>query len=801
MNDDAQRIAELRKLIDQHNRLYYTQAAPQISDHDFDALLRELIDLEEKHPDLITPDSPTQRVGGEPIEGFKTVPHAQRMMSIDNTYSRGELQAWYDRTLKTIVKTQTPDSDNALFPNTNNALPAPTLVLEPKIDGVAVSLRYEQGQLTQALSRGDGKRGDDITHNVRTIRAIPLTLHTDKTAHKTVSDTVYSTVSSAAPPNTPAPEKAAKKGIAPTPEDKKVSDTVSSVVPSGTPEKDPKKGISPFLIPEVLEVRGEIFMPDAEFQRINDSREAQGLDRFANPRNATAGTLKSLDPATAAERRLMFYAHGRGELVPNNFNSHHEFLAVLRAFGLPTNEHTQTVDTFDDAWRFIEAFQETRNTLGYATDGAVIKIDDHALQEQLGATRKAPRWCIAYKYAAEQASTTLLNVEWQVGKTGKLTPRATMQPVLLAGTTVQHATLHNYGEVHRKDIRIGDTVVIEKAGEIIPQVKSVVIAKRLSNAKPITPPKHCPICKSDIAIDYDTKRVNDIERYETRCEAAKKKAEKEGTDPQLPDKPEPLGPADESARYCTNPECPAQFREKLIWFVGRNQMDIDGLGEKAIHQLADAGLLKTFGDVYNLHTQRDKLLELERMGEKKVENLLAGIEASKSQGLARVLAGLGIRQIGSSSSAALAQHFGDIDTLANADPDDIAQVEDIGPITAQSIHDFLNSPAGQHLIQELKDAGVRLTEEKLAVPTADTSGDKSGGPFAGKTIVITGTFEAFDRNELKTRLTKLGAKVTGSVSKNTDLLLAGEKAGSKLAKAEQLGVETWDETKLREWLD
>ncbi len=727
MPSDAKRIAELRKLIDQHNRLYYTEAAPQISDHDFDSLLRELIDLEEKHPDLITPDSPTQRVGGEPIDGFKTIPHAQRMMSIDNTYNRDELRAWYDRTLKAIGNLQSSIVD---------PISTITLTLEPKIDGVAVSLRYEKGQLVQALSRGDGKRGDDITHNVRTIRAIPLTLNTE--------------------------------------------------------DADP---------PDVLEVRGEIFMPDAEFQRINDNREAQDLDRFANPRNATAGTLKSLDPATAAERRLMFYAHGRGELIPNTFSSHQEFLASLRAFGLPTNEHTQTVDTFDDAWQFIESFQETRNTLGYATDGVVIKIDDHALQEQLGATSKAPRWCIAYKYAAEQATTTLLNVEWQVGKTGKLTPRATMEPVFLAGTTVQHATLHNYGEVHRKDIRIGDSVIIEKAGEIIPQVIRVDTDQRKGKEKKIAPPKSCPICKAEIAIDYDTKRLNDIERYEARCEAAKKKAEKEGAKPQLPDKPKPLGPADESARYCTNPECPAQFREKLIWFVGRNQMDIDGLGEKAIHLLADEGLLKTFGDVYNLHTQRDKLLELDRMGEKKVENLLAGIEASKSQGLARVLAGLGIRQIGASASAALAQHFGDIDTLASSDPDDIAQVEDIGPITAQSIHDFLNSPAGQHLITELKDADVKLTEERLVIPKADDTGGKSGGPFAGKTIVITGTFEAFDRNELKARLTQLGAKVTGSVSKNTDLLLAGDKAGSKLNKAEQLGIEAWDESKLIEALN
>jgi DNA ligase (NAD+) len=728
MPTPAKRIEQLRRDIDRHNRLYYVETKTEISDREFDALLRELQDLEAEHPELITTDSPTQRVGGEPIEGFRTLPHARPMMSIDNTYSREELRAWYDRTLKGITKAAGTDGDGQLFSDKDEEASGAALVLEPKIDGVAVSLRYEQGKLVQALSRGDGKRGDDITHNVRTIRAVPLILHTNKKAP-----------------------------------------------------------------PDVIEVRGEIFMPDAEFKRINDDRETKGLERFANPRNATAGTLKSLDPAVAAERRLMFYAHGRGELDPDNLESHHGFLELLRSLGLPTNEHTRLVNTFDEAWAFIETFQTKRATLGYATDGVVIKLDDIKLQEQLGATSKAPRWCIAYKYAAEQATTTLLAVDWQVGKTGKLTPRATMQPVFLAGTTVSHATLHNFGEITRKDIRIGDAVVIEKAGEIIPQVVSVVTEQRDKKSKPIKAPDRCPICESDVSIEYDTKRVNDIDKWESRCEAAKKKAEKEGRKPELPERPAPLGPSDESGRYCVNPECPAQFREKLIWFVGRNQMDIDGLGEKAILQLADAGLLKSFGDVYALHTKREQLLELERMGEKKVENLLAGIEASKSRGLSRVLAGLGISQIGASAAAALAQHFGDIDALTDADPETIAQVEDIGPITAESIHTFLTSDAGRHVIQELKEAGVDLTEEKLTPPPA--SGDS---PFVGKTVVITGTFEAYDRNELKEILTKLGAKVTGSVSKNTDLLLAGEKAGSKLDKAQELGVEIWDEAKVKE---
>ncbi len=705
MSSAAQRIEKLRQTIDRHNRLYYTQATTEISDADFDALLRELQDLEDRHPDLVTPDSPTQRVGGEPIDGFKTLEHTRPMMSIDNTYDREELQAWYDRTLKGIRNVQSA-MDNSQSENADPTLNIEhhtshiPLVLEPKIDGVAVSLRYENGQLVQALSRGDGKRGDDITHNVKTIRAIPLSLHA------AASTSVPGTFSGGAP--------------------------------------------------DVLEGRGEIFMPDAELVRINVLREAKGLEPLANPRNATAGTLKSLDPKVAAGRRLRFYAHGKGEVSPDTFTSHHHFLEQLRTLGLPTNEHTAQVDSFDDAWKFIEAFQHKRTDLGYATDGVVIKLDDHALQDALGATSKAPRWCIAYKYAAEQATTTLIKVDWQVGKTGKLTPRATMDPVLLAGTTVQHATLHNHDEIQRKDIRIGDTVVIEKAGEIIPQVIKAVTEKRPKTSKPIAPPTKCPSCASP------------IEKLE-----------------------------DEVAHRCVNPECPAQFREKLIWFVGRNQMDIDGLGEKAILQLTDAGLLKTFGDVYALHEKRDALLELDRMAEKKVDNLLAGIEASKSRRLSRVLAGLGIRHVGASAAAGLAQHFGDIDALTHADTETIAEVEDIGPITAESIHGFLNSDAGRHVIQELKDAGVDLTEEKAAPPPPPGAADS---PFAGKTIVITGTFESFDRSDLKARLTALGAKVTGSVSKNTDLVLAGEKAGSKLDKARELGVEVWDETALHKHL-
>ncbi len=664
----AYTIEKLRAEIRRHERLYYVDAAPVISDREYDELLKQLEALEAEHPDLVTDDSPTQRVGGEPINGFTTTPHALPMLSIDNTYNREELEAWLTRTLKHL------DTDQP-----------PALVLEPKVDGVAISLRYEDGLLVQALTRGDGTKGDDITHNVKTITSIPLRLEDNPLA--------------------------------------------------------------------VLEVRGEIFMPDAVFAAINQQREAEGLDLFANPRNSTAGSLKQKDPNKVA-KGLRFYAHGRGVLQGADFDTHDAFLAALRRFALPTNPETQTLDSLDAAWDYIEAFDAKRHQLGYAVDGVVIKLNDHAQQQTLGHTSKFPRWCIAYKYPAERATTKLLDIEPQVGKTGKITPRAVMEPVFVAGTTVSHASLHNYGEVARKDVRLGDTVIIEKAGEIIPQVVEVVLEHRPADAQPITPPAVCPVCGTPLQIET-------VDRQET-------------------------------ARYCPNPECPAQFREKLIHFVGRNQMDIDGLGEKLVIQLVDAGLLKTFGDIFTLHARREELLALERMAEKKLDNLVQGIEDAKSRRLARVLAGLTVRHVGNTNARLLAQRFGDIKALTLASPEDLEAVDGIGPIAAASLHDFLQSPAGQHVITELRDAGVDLTEEQVQTQT--------DSPFAGKTIVITGTFEAFDRNALKARLQDLGAKVTGSISKNTDLLLAGEKAGSKLTKANALGVEVWDEAKLQETL-
>lgn len=723
------RAAALREQLHRHNRLYYIDAAPEISDLRFDDLLRELQDLEAEYPELQTPDSPTQRVGGAPIEGFTTVAHSSPMLSIDNTYSREELEAWYTRTLTTLMKPRAAEqSDKA--PDPLPAPPqddAPTLILEPKIDGVALALRYEAGILTQALTRGDGTQGDDITHNIKTVRAIPLKL--DPTQQK---------------------------------------------------------------IPGVLEVRGEIYMPHAVFTQVNARREKEDLDLFANPRNSTAGTLKQKDP-TKVIPGLAFIAHGRGETSTPLTETHSDFLQLIQQWGLPTHAHTTTADSIDQAWDFIADFENTRTTLPYDTDGVVIKFDRYDVQDQLGSRSKSPRWCIAYKYAAEQATTTLEAVEWQVGKTGKLTPRATMTPVFLAGTTVTHATLHNFGEMLRKDIRLGDTVVIQKAGEIIPQVVEVVLDQRPKNTKPPHAPDRCPECDTPVSAEMDGKRIQEIEVHARKVEREIAKAEKENRPPETIEPPAPLGPLDETARYCPNPECPAQFRERLAHFVGRNQMDIDALGEKTIHQLADAGLIQNLGDIFRLHEKRDKLLALDRMAEKKVENLIQGIEDAKSRGLARVLAGLTIRHVGANGAKIFARAFGDIDALLAADLEQLQALEDVGPITAKSLHDFLHADAGQHVINELRDAHVNLTEPQ---PSTSSLTPQASNLFTNKTIVLTGTLEHFKRNDLKEKLEALGAKVSGSVSKNTDLLIAGESAGSKLTKAEKLGVEVWDEPQL-----
>lgn len=682
-------IEKLREEIREHDRKYYVNAQPSISDQEYDRLLDRLKQLESEHPESITPDSPTQRVGGAPIDGFTTVTHARPMLSIDNTYDVENLYKWARRCCEALGQDEIEAGDDQCV------IPGGYLV-EPKIDGVAINLRYEKGLLALASTRGDGAQGDDVTQNVKTIRSVPLRLK-----------------ATGAPP-----------------------------------------------VPDVLEVRGEIFMPAAEFERINAAFADAGEQTFANPRNATAGTLKQLNSAAVAQRRLECIAHGQGEVSTDEFASQTEFSAALAKWGVPTNPLATTCNTIGEVWKKIEEFATTRADLPYGVDGVVVKVDRYDLREQLGTTSRFPRWCIAYKYPAEQAVTKLLAVDWQVGKTGKLTPRAKMEPVFVAGTTVQHATLHNLGEIHRKDIRVGDTVIIEKAGEIIPQVVRVDLKQRPDNLSPIDPPEACPECEGEVESEHDDS-------------------------------------GKETARHCMNPECPAQLRERLIHFSARGQMDIDGLGEKIVVQLADAGLLNSFGDVFELHKERDKILELERMGAKKVDNLLAGIEAAKSRGLDRVLSGLGIRHVGSTVSKILAKHYRSIDAMQSATEEDIrtfkvgGEESGIGPEIAASLFHFLQSEAGKMVIDELRSAGVVLELPKAEI-------DATEQVFAGKTFVVTGKLETYTRDEIHALVEQLGGKASSSVSKNTDYLVAGEKAGSKLAKAEQLGVAVLSEAEFEQ---
>ena len=666
--NEVDRVRALRVLLDRANRAYYVDADPIMSDRDFDARLEELASLEVRHPELHDPDSPTSRVGGEPVAGFETAVHAVPMTSIDNTYSIEDLKAWHERVVKGL--------DDLVEPGGFG------MVCDPKIDGVAISLRYESGRLVSATTRGDGTKGDVITSNVRAMRSIPVRLDTE----------------------------------------------------------------SP---PAIFEVRGEIVMPNSSFERLNVEREAAGEPLFANARNSTAGTLKSLDPKITAGRGLRFLAHGRGEVVGVDLDGYAGFLEIAKSYGLPVNDRSESFDSIDAVIERVESFRADRQSLDFGVDGMVIRVDRFDLQAELGATAKAPRWAIAFKYPAEQATTTLIAVEWLVGKGGTLTPRATMEPVFVAGTTVQHATLHNIEEIRRKDIRVGDRVVVEKAGEIIPQVVEPLAASRSGGERPIEPPSNCPDCGGSI--------------------------EQEG--PKL---------------YCTNPECPAQFREKLKWFVGRDQMDIDGLGEKLIDQLVDADLVHHFADLFKL--ERDDLLGLERMGEKSADKLLEGLEAARGRGLARVLSGLGIRHIGASAAKTLARNFPDAEALLAADFDTLEALPDFGEITARSLHEHLASEPARDAFERLAAVDV-LLESDLYRSEADAE-PASDSCFTGKTIVITGTLESFGRKELGERLEFLGATITGSVSKKTDLLIAGEKAGSKLQKASDLGVEIWDEARL-----
>jgi DNA ligase (NAD+) len=653
MSAVAKRAEELCRLIYYHNYKYYVEASPEISDREFDKLLTELKQIEEAHPELITPDSPTQRVGGQPIEGFQTVVHREAMLSIDNTYNPDELRE-FDRRIR-------------------KALPKETVVyvVELKIDGVAISLTYEEGRFTVGATRGDGERGDDVTHNLRTIYELPLSLQTDKP-------------------------------------------------------------------PTLFEARGEVYMTRADLVRINRQRQSKGLEALANPRNSAAGALKLLDPRESAERRLRLFTYAMRVVEGISVKSHLESLDLLRRLGLPVNPHIESFDSIEKVIEYCSSWADRRHDLPYDTDGMVIKVNDFGQRRRLGSTSKAPRWVVAYKFAAEQALTKLHKVEVQVGKTGMLTPVAHLEPVQLAGTTVSRASLHNADEISRKDIRVGDMVVVEKAGEIIPYVVRSEPGARTGNEKVFQFPTKCPVCGAP------------VER-------------------------------DEGGVYyrCTGPACPAQLKERLRFYAHRNAMDIEGLGEAIIDQLVDDGLVRSIPDIYGLTFEQ--LVDLERMGKKSAQNLLDGIGASKSRGLGRVLTGLGVRHVGEHVAELLAEEFGNIDDLMAASAERLNEIDGIGPVLAESISRFFHSAVGRKVIGDLRSHEVKLTEDRKARPAG-------GADLTGKTLVVTGTLERYSRDEIERLIKQLGGKATGSVSKKTDYVVAGENAGSKLEKAKQLGV-------------
>lgn len=656
---DLAEADKLRREIRHNEYLYYVLDAPEITDAEYDRMMVRLRELEARYPDSIPADSPTQRVGGRASSQFTEVRHLEPLLSLGNVFSAEELRAFDER-----VRSGLPAGSKVEY------------VMEPKIDGLACSLIYENGKLVRAATRGDGVVGENVTANVRTIRSIPLTLK----------------------------------------------------VPDGE------------TVPELLDVRGEVYMPRQAFMRLNEQRAERGENEFANPRNAAAGSLRQLDPQVTASRSLSFFAYylvGEGAQP-----KHSESLALLAHYGFKVSENYKVVENIDEAIKYIGDFNEQRQGLSYDTDGAVIKVNDVYQQRILGATGKDPRWATAYKYPPEQAETTLEDIDWRVGRTGVLTPTAVLTPVKLSGSVISRATLHNEDFIRAKDIRIGDRVVINKAGEIIPEVLRVVVEKRSGDEKEVEIPSVCPECGWRV--------------------------ERQG---------------EEAAIRCTNPHCPALGREGLIHFVSRDAMNIDGCGPSVINAMLDAGLVRDAADLYSL--RKDDLLKLERMGEKSADNLLAALAESKKNELDKLLFALGIRHVGAKVARILATEFGSMEKLQQAQPEELAQIRDIGDKIAESVVTWLNVPANIDLVERLAAAGLTMT----FTPPAS----QEDNPFFGKTLVFTGTMPTLGRAEAKTMAQDVGAKVSGSVSKKTDYVIAGAEAGSKLEKAQQLGVTVIDE--------
>ncbi|KXS77314.1 DNA ligase (NAD(+)) LigA [Listeria monocytogenes] len=661
---DKKRYEELINILDQYSYDYYVIDNPTVEDAEYDQKMQELLKIEEAHPEWVTPESPSKRVGGEVLEGFKKVAHDTPMLSLANAFNQEDL-ADFDRRIRDKV------GDDIAY------------MCELKIDGLAVSLQYENGKYKQGATRGDGTIGEDITANLRTIRSIPMKLQKD-----------YS-----------------------------------------------------------IEVRGEAFMPKRSFQKLNEIREEEGQMLFANPRNAAAGSLRQLDTKIAASRNLDIFLYAVADFGEMGVETHSAGLDMLETLGLKVNKERRLCNSLEEVYAYIEEWTEKRAGLAYDIDGIVLKLNNLEQQRQMGNTVKSPRWSIAYKFPAEEVPTKLLDIELNVGRTGVITPTAVLEPVRVAGTTVSRASLHNEDLITEKDIRIGDTVLIKKAGDIIPEVIKSITEKRSGSEEPFHMPKNCPACDSELV----------------RLE-------------------------EEVALRCINPKCPAQIKEGLIHFVSRNAMNIDGLGEKVIIQLFSQHLIKDVADLFFL--SKEKLLELERMGEKSVTNLLASIQASKQNSLEKLLFGLGIRHVGAKAAKSLAIHFDTMDNLKVADKETLTSINDIGEKMADSIVTYFANEEVHDLLEELKRAGVNMT---YTGPKLEDMSEEEL-VFTGKTVVLTGKLEKLTRNDAKALIESLGGNISGSVSKKTDVVVAGSDAGSKLAKAEELAIPIWSEEDLIEYL-
>lgn len=678
---DQERADALRELLHHHAHRYYVLDEPEIPDAEYDKLFRELQELEEKYPELFTPDSPTQRVGGKTLEGFAKVRHQVPMLSIR---TETDIEATGAQNFDARVRKELGLAEDA----------APVeYVAELKFDGLAINLRYEHGVLVQAATRGDGEIGEDVTQNIRTIGQVPLRLPAD------------------APP--------------------------------------------------VLEVRGEVYMRRADFDKLNERQRekiAQGLKNektYVNPRNAAAGAVRQLDPAIARQRPLSFFAYGWGEVTPAeqggpDFQNHYEALLTVRSWGFPVSARTQLARGAAELVAYHQSVGAERDSLPFDIDGVVYKVNSFALQKQLGFVTREPRWAVAHKYPAQEQMTTVESIDIYVGRTGKLTPVAKLAPVFVGGVTVTNATLHNEDEARRKDVRVGDSVIVRRAGDVIPEVVAVVPDKRAGNPPPFTMPRTCPVCGSEA--------VREEGEADYRCTGGL--------------------------------FCGAQRKQAILHFAQRRALDVEGLGEKLVDQMVEAGVIKTLPDLYRLGLAN--LVALERMGEKSAQNLLAGLEQSKQTTLPRFLYGLGIRHVGESTARDLARHFGKLDNLLEATQEQLLQVPDVGPIVAESVHQFFQQPHNREVVEQLRAVGVHWEESE---PVA-----QAPKPLTGKTVVLTGTLPTLSRDEAKDMLEAAGAKVAGSVSKKTDYVVAGAEAGSKLDKARELGVTVLDEDGLRQLL-